>query len=108
MQFISITIRPPRGLCRAVQRMIRWQRPAVHPDLIQTLPVNLKAELKEAAGRGRTTADLTRLNDPRKDHRMAVDVDVRRFSCAVRRRPDAFPGASWTGIVIRRIRFLNR
>ena len=51
---------------------------ALHPELITTLPVNLKADL-EGPGRGRTTADLSRLNDPQKDHHMAVDVDVQRF-----------------------------
>ena len=52
---------------------------ALHPDLITTMPVNLKVELEEAAGRGRTVADLTRLNDPQKDHQMAIDADVPRF-----------------------------
>ena len=52
---------------------------ALHPDLMTTLPVNLKVELEEAAGRGRTVADLTRLNDSQKDHQMAIDVDVPRF-----------------------------
>lgn len=51
---------------------------ALHPELITTLPVNLKADL-EGPGRGRTTADLSRLNDPQKDHHMAIDVDVQRF-----------------------------
>ncbi|WP_417076430.1 nucleoside hydrolase [Holdemania filiformis] len=52
---------------------------ALHPDLMATMPVNLKVELEEAAGRGRTVADLTRLNDPQKDHQMAIDADVPRF-----------------------------
>ena len=52
---------------------------ALHPDLMTTMPVNLKVELEEAAGRGRTVADLTRLNDPQKDHQMAIDADVPRF-----------------------------
>ena len=52
---------------------------ALHPDLMITMPVNLKAELEEAVGRDGTGTDLTRLNAPQKNHQRGDGTDVPRF-----------------------------
>lgn len=51
---------------------------ALHPELMETLPMNLEVEL-EGPGRGRTTGDLARLSDPKKDHQVCIGVDAERF-----------------------------
>lgn len=51
---------------------------AVDPSLVTTLPINLKVDT-EGATRGRTIGDETRLNDPAKNAKVAVAVDVERF-----------------------------
>lgn len=51
---------------------------AVDPSLVTTLPINLKVDT-EGATRGRTIGDETRLNDPVKNAKVAVAVDVERF-----------------------------
>ena len=52
---------------------------ALHPDLMITMPVNLKAELEEAVGRDRTGTDLTRLNAPQKNHQRGAALTFRAF-----------------------------
>ncbi|WBT07887.1 nucleoside hydrolase [Corynebacterium sp. SCR221107] len=51
---------------------------AVDPSLVTLLPINLKVDT-EGATRGRTIGDETRLNDPHKNAKVAVGVDVSRF-----------------------------
>lgn len=51
---------------------------ALHPELMETLPLNLKVEL-EGPGRGRTICDLARLSDPKKDHQVCIGVDADQF-----------------------------
>ena len=51
---------------------------AIDPGLVTTLPINLQVDV-EGPTRGRTIGDVTRLNDPRKTSRAALDVDVDRF-----------------------------
>lgn len=51
---------------------------AVDPSLVTLLPINLKVDT-EGATRGRTIGDETRMNEPVKNARAAVGVDVPRF-----------------------------
>lgn len=51
---------------------------AVDPSLVSTIDINLKVDT-EGATRGRTIGDETRLNDPEKNAKVAVGVDVPRF-----------------------------
>ena len=51
---------------------------AIDPTLVTAFPVNLQVDV-EGPTRGRTIGDVTRLNDPRKTSRAALDVDVDRF-----------------------------
>lgn len=51
---------------------------AVDPSLVTLHPINLKVDT-EGATRGRTIGDETRLNDPQKNSKVAVSVDVPRF-----------------------------
>ncbi|MDO5098024.1 MAG: nucleoside hydrolase [Corynebacterium sp.] len=51
---------------------------AVDPSLVTLLPLNMKVDC-DGPTRGRTIGDETRLNDPVKNARVAVGVDVERF-----------------------------
>jgi purine nucleosidase len=51
---------------------------AIDPTLVSGIDVNMKVDV-EGPTRGRTIADEERLNDPEKDMRVAVGVDVPRF-----------------------------
>lgn len=51
---------------------------AVDPSLVTTLAHNMKVDTEEPT-RGRTIGDDERLNDPNKNTRVAVAVDVERF-----------------------------
>ena len=51
---------------------------AIDPTLVTAFPVNLQVDV-EGPTRGRIIGDVTRLNDPRKTSRAALDVDVDRF-----------------------------
>lgn len=51
---------------------------AIDPTLVTTLAQNMKCDT-EGATRGRTIGDEERLNDPNKNARVAVGVDVERF-----------------------------
>ncbi|CAB0782566.1 nucleoside hydrolase [Corynebacterium diphtheriae] len=51
---------------------------AIDPSLVTLLPINLKVDT-EGPTRGRTIGDEVRLNDPHKNCKVAVGVDVDRF-----------------------------
>lgn len=51
---------------------------AIDPSLVTLLPINLKVDT-EGPTRGRTIGDEVRLNDPQKNCKVAVGVDVDRF-----------------------------
>ncbi|CAB0558816.1 nucleoside hydrolase [Corynebacterium diphtheriae] len=51
---------------------------AIDPSLVTLLPINLKVDT-EGPTRGRTIGDEVRLNDPHKNCKVAVEVDVDRF-----------------------------
>ncbi|CAB0651371.1 nucleoside hydrolase [Corynebacterium diphtheriae] len=51
---------------------------AIDPSLLTLLPINLKVDT-EGPTRGRTIGDEVRLNDPHKNCKVAVGVDVDRF-----------------------------
>ncbi|NMM94072.1 nucleoside hydrolase [Bifidobacterium oedipodis] len=51
---------------------------AVDPTLVRTFDLNMQVDV-QGATRGRTIGDNTRLNDPVKTMKVAVDVDARRF-----------------------------
>ncbi|MDY5129305.1 nucleoside hydrolase [Actinotignum urinale] len=51
---------------------------AIDPTLVTTFDINLKVDT-DGATRGRTIGDTTRLNDPVKTTKVAIDVDVPRF-----------------------------
>ncbi|MCH3967094.1 MAG: nucleoside hydrolase [Atopobiaceae bacterium] len=51
---------------------------AIDPTLVTAIDANMKVDL-EGPTRGRTIVDEERLNDPEKDMRVAVGVDVPRF-----------------------------
>lgn len=51
---------------------------AIDPTLVSTLAINMQVDV-EGATRGRTIGDNTRLNDPVKTMKVAVDVDAGRF-----------------------------
>ncbi|CAB0561163.1 nucleoside hydrolase [Corynebacterium diphtheriae] len=51
---------------------------AIDPSLVTLLPINLKVDT-EGSTRGRTIGDEVRLNDPHKNCKVAVGVDVDRF-----------------------------
>lgn len=51
---------------------------AIDPSLVTLLPINLKVDT-EGLTRGRTIGDEVRLNDPHKNCKVAVGVDVDRF-----------------------------
>lgn len=51
---------------------------AIDPSLVTLVPINLKVDT-EGPTRGRTIGDEVRLNDPHKNCKVAVGVDVDRF-----------------------------
>jgi len=51
---------------------------AIDPSLVTAFPINLQVDL-DGPTRGRTIGDVTRLNEPWKNSRVALAVDVERF-----------------------------
>lgn len=51
---------------------------AVHPEIVQTLPMNIEVDLEDDA-RGRTSEDLQRIDTSKPNTNVCVQVDAQRF-----------------------------